>query len=139
MLHLDRIDGESRDLIALVRGQRADADLHQPRAQVFFHDARERAGVRIAIALEFVIEIGVRVDVQDRDAAMPLRDRAHDRIGDRVIAAEADRAKSVLEHRGNARLNRGPRGCGILAEREIAGISQAGEVRAGLGETVARR
>ena len=29
------------------------------------HDARERAGVRKAIALELVVEIAVRVDVED--------------------------------------------------------------------------
>ena len=129
MLHLDRVDAEARDLIALMRRQRADADLHEPRAQLLFHDARERAGVRKAIALEFVIEIAVRVDVQDGDRRDAARDRAHDRIGDRVIAAERDRAKAVLEHRVDARLNHGPRGCGIVAEREIAGIGQAARGR----------
>jgi hypothetical protein len=55
------------DLIALMRRQRADADLHQPAAQFIFHDPRERAGVRETIALELVVEIAVRVDVEDRD------------------------------------------------------------------------
>ena len=67
MLHLDRVDVEARDLIALMRRQRADADLHEAPAQFLLHDARERAGVRKAIALEFVVEIAVRVDVKDGD------------------------------------------------------------------------
>ena len=65
MLHLDRVDAESRDLITLMRRQRADADLHQPAAQFLFHDPREGAGVRKAIALELVVEIAVRIDVED--------------------------------------------------------------------------
>ena len=75
MLHLDGVDAEARDLLALVRRQRADADLHQPLAQSLFHDAREGTGVREAIAFEVVVEIAVRVDVEDghrRDAACAI-------------------------------------------------------------------
>src|SRR4029453_10135917 len=52
MLHLDRIDVEAGDLLALMRSQRADANLHEPAAQALFHDAREWAGVRETVAVE---------------------------------------------------------------------------------------
>src|SRR5688572_21096787 len=89
-LHLDYVDAEPCDLIPLVRRQRTDAHLHQPPAQLFFHDPREWAGVRIPIACELVVKIGVRVDVEDGDARMSWSDGAHDRIRDRMVAAERD-------------------------------------------------
>ena len=105
VLHLDRVDVEAPDLIALMRRQRADADLHESPAQLFLHDPRERAGVRKAIALELVVKIAVGVDVKDRGRRVQARDGAHDRISDRMIAAERDRREAVLQRQLDARLN----------------------------------
>ena len=78
--HVDLLDAKSLRLIAPVPGHRADPDLDQPSGQPFFHDARERTGVREAVAFELVVEIRVRVDLQDRERPSSRR-AAPRRIG----------------------------------------------------------
>ena len=59
-----------------MRRERADTHLHQPRREPLLHDARERAGVRVADRLrrfigvrrKRVVEVGVRVEVEDGEA-----------------------------------------------------------------------
>jgi hypothetical protein len=48
-----------------VRIHRPDADLDQPAGQSLLHDPGERTCVGEAVALEFIVEIGMSVDVQD--------------------------------------------------------------------------
>ena len=64
--HVDLLDAKSLRLIAAVPGHRAEPDLHQPSGQPFLHDPGERTGVREAVAFELVVEIRMRVDLQDR-------------------------------------------------------------------------
>ncbi len=66
--HIDRLDTEAPGLLMLMTIGRADADLHQARGEAPLHDACERAGVREAAALELVVEVGVRIDVEDGQA-----------------------------------------------------------------------
>jgi len=65
----------------------------------------ERAGVRIAIALELVVEIAVRVNVQDRQRRTLGHHRPQDRMGDGVIAAECNRLKAVGQQGADADLD----------------------------------
>ena len=72
-----------------------------------------------------------------RDPGVHARDGAHDRIGDRMIAAERDWREAVLERQLDARLNHHARVGRIVCEREIAGIGELRKVGAALGERVA--
>lgn len=105
-----------------MRRQRADAYLHEPPAQLFFHDSGKRAGVRIAIAFELIVKISVRVDVQDRDGPVILRDRAHDWVRDRMIAAQGDRAVATVENGVDGGLNFAARDRRVVAQPQVARI-----------------
>src|ERR1051325_8641952 len=51
------------------------------------------------IALVRIVDVGVRIDVDDGELAVPAAHRAKDRMRDGVIAAEADQ-RSARGHRG---------------------------------------
>ena len=84
-------------LLALMAVPRPDARLHQTRGKPFLHDAGEGAGVGESVALEFVVQIGMGVDVEDGETGEPAGDRTHDWIGDGVIASESERGAAVIE------------------------------------------
>ena len=65
MAHFDDLDPEFFGLLALVRIHGADAHLDQAFGRAFFHDAGKWTGVRQAVALKFVVEIGMRIEVDD--------------------------------------------------------------------------
>ena len=44
----------------------ANADLHQSAGQMFLHDAREGAGMRVAVAIEHIVKVRMSVEVQNR-------------------------------------------------------------------------
>ena len=73
-------------LRALMPGHRTNADLHESRRKAFLHDARERARVRIPVTLDFLIEIGVSVDVEHGAGAMGHVHRAHDMVRHGMVA-----------------------------------------------------
>ena len=54
--------------------------------------------MRVTVALEFVVQIGVRINVQNGQALVMTPNGSHDRICDRVIAAECNREPAVGEH-----------------------------------------
>ena len=62
--HVDDLDAESIRLETLMRVERADTDLHEAIRQPLLHDPREWTGVRVPIALELVVQVGVRVQMQ---------------------------------------------------------------------------
>ena len=95
--HLDHLDPESRGLLPLVRRRRPDADLHETRGQPGLHDAGEGTGVREPIAAELVVEIGMRVEMEDGEPRIFRRERPDDRVRDRVVASERQRRVPLVE------------------------------------------
>ena len=81
----------------------------------------------------------MRVDVEDGDAAMLRGDGAHDRIGDRMIAAKTDRGEAVRHYGFDTGLDL--RACGrrILRHRQIARIGELRQIGAAFSEAVAGR
>ena len=65
----------------------ANADLHQAAGQLFFHDARERAGMREPIAIEFIVKVRVSVEVKDGQVRIVRMKSLNRGIGHRVVAA----------------------------------------------------
>src|ERR1041385_856462 len=88
IFHLDDFNAEPCDLLPLMSGHRADADLDEPRDQSLFHNARERASVRITIALEFVIDIWMSVEVKNGQLRIFLAESSDDWISNCVISAQ---------------------------------------------------
>ena len=134
ILHLDHLDAETRDLLPLMGVGRADADLDEAAGEPLFHDPGERAGVREAIALELVVEVGMRVEVQDRKVRVLSGEGAHDRIRDRVVAAERHGRVPVRQQVSDRRLDAPERvRPGLFAE--VAGVVErvAGELPPVLG------
>jgi hypothetical protein len=101
--HLDHLDAKAPRLLRLVPVHRADADLYQSRGEPFLHDARKGAGVRVAVALELVVEVGVRVNMQDAQARVDGMERAQRRIGDGVVAAQHQRPRTPTQQRRDGR------------------------------------
>ena len=97
MTHLDDFDTKLFGLLALMGIHRADADLDETFSRALLHDAGEWAGMRQAIAFEFVVEVGVSVEVDDGQAGNALSEGADDGQGDGVIAAQADGPQVVVE------------------------------------------
>src|SRR6267143_1744879 len=77
-------------LLVLVCVQGADADLDESMDELLFHDSRERAGGGVWIAFVIGVKIGMGIEMDEGDSGDALTDRAEDRSGDGVIAAEAD-------------------------------------------------
>src|SRR5262249_52935608 len=65
--HLDYFHPEAFGLLTLMTVHRANADLYQTLRQRFLQNARKWAGMRIRITVKIVIEIGMRVEVQNTD------------------------------------------------------------------------
>ena len=102
------------------------------RARPLLHDPRERAGVREAVSAELVVEVGVRVEVEDRKPRILSGERPHDRIGDRVVAAERDGSVAVLEKVADRRLDARERvGAGLLPD--VSGVVEGLAARAPAG------
>lgn len=63
--HLVLLDTEFLGLVALLLRDGAEPHLDQAARVAALHDARERAGVRVMLALERVVDVWVRVDVEN--------------------------------------------------------------------------
>ena len=79
---------------------------------------------RVAVALELVVEIGVRVDVEDRESGLSPTDGPEHRVGHGVVAAERDGPGSLGEQRGNPGLDPRARVAGRRQD-QVAGVRQA--------------
>src|ERR1700690_38990 len=88
--HFDDFDAELFRLLTLMQIHGADADLDETLGCARFHDAREGAGVRQAIAFEFVVEVGMGIEVDDGEIGNAFAEGTDDRQRDGMIAAEAD-------------------------------------------------
>src|SRR5262245_26415665 len=104
--HVDDVRAEARRLFALVAGHRPNSDLDETQVRMLLENARERAGVREPVALELVVEVGMRVDLQDGESRDLARDRTHDRIRDRVVSADRHRTTTVCEDARDRMLDR---------------------------------
>jgi len=101
--------------------QGADADLDQSVGEAALHDPGERRSVAQQISAEVLVEVRVRVEMQDVERTVDLGEPGDDRECDHMIAAEKDRNRSVLHcgARGGGNLSGIVR---ALVEREVAGI-----------------
>ena len=110
--HVDHLDTETLGLFALVSGHRANADLYEADSGDVLENTREWTGVRKSVALELVVEIGMRVHVHEREARRGARHSSHDGIGHRMIATERnwsatasdDLADRAFDRRSSRRL-----------------------------------
>ena len=107
----------------------SDTHLHESCDLSGFHQPGKRAGVAKWIAFEILIEIGVRIEMQDRQAFVTGSMRHYQRVGDGVIAADGN--EPIIA----ANSFRGPtidRVIGCLAfqpgQLKIAAISQHGMI-----------
>ena len=121
------LDAETLGLSSLVRVQGADADLYQTTGEAVLHDPGEWTGVGFAVALELVIEIGVGIEVEDRQPRVPAGGGSHDGIGDGMVAAEGDDATAGLDKARDC-LGRWLAECGVV-EFKIPPSSPARVVR----------
>lgn len=99
--HLEYFDAEAFGLPPLVRVERADANLHQPSSQPGFHNAGKWAGMREMVAIQFVVQIGMRVDMQNCQVGVAQAVSAQDGVGDGVIAAQGEYPKPFPQQAGN--------------------------------------
>ena len=104
-----------------------DPDLHQARGQTIFHDPGERTGIRETITLIFVIQIRMRVEMQNTDRAVPGVNRPHDWISDRMIPAQAQRQCTAIENFSNMFLD-SHQSVGAGSDLTIAQINETGIV-----------
>src|SRR5215467_4896447 len=68
----------------------ADSDLNQTVRQTLFHDSCKWRCVRPWIALEVVVDVGVGVEMQNRQPGMSLAHNLQQRVCNGMIAAEED-------------------------------------------------
>src|SRR5579872_6110639 len=131
--HLHHFHSELSRLLSLMPIHGPYADLHQSLRQARFHDPREGTRMREPVSLEFVIQIGMRIEVQNRQFAIPFREGFHQRISDRVIAAERDWSLSFVDQFSDLRLDYLK--CVLVGEGQIPAItigSRRSEVHAEL-------
>jgi len=120
---------------------RPDAHLHQAAREPLLHDAGEGAGVGEAVALELVVQVGMGVDVEDRQPGVPSPDGPQDRVRHRVIAADGDWGAAVIHQPADCALYRRDSVSGIR-HADVAGIAKLpgrGEINPELGPHVGRR
>jgi len=72
LAHLDDLDAELLGLLALMPSHGPNADLDQTFGRAFLHDAGKRASMRQPIPFQFVVKIGMRVEVEDGQSANVL-------------------------------------------------------------------
>jgi hypothetical protein len=76
--------------------------------------------VRVPIAFEVVIEVGVGVEVEDLERSVVPVKRTHHRITQGVVAAQQERSEAALEQFGDRGLDGQTAGGGILGQRQIS-------------------
>jgi hypothetical protein len=133
--HVDHFDTKPLRLALLVAVHRSDPDLHQPPSQSLFHDPGERAGVREAVPLELVVQVGMGIDVEDRELGVVSAHGTKDRVGNGVIATEREGVAAVGEQTCYTCLDPFPASL-IGCKFEVAGITQIGDVGTQLGARV---
>ena len=100
---LDDLDAEALELVAMMVVDGAQPDLDQAVGEPLLHDPGEGRGVGPRVVLIGMIDVGVRVDVEDGQARMAAAHGAHDRIGDGMVAAEADQRIARIQRAPDTR------------------------------------
>ena len=123
------LDAEALGLRPLVWGHGANPELDETGNLALLHDPSERARMGIPIAVELVVEIRMRIEMQEREAVMFTGHRLDERPGDEMIAADRDQPTTVgdricgrLPDNGQGRLD-------LLGEIEIAEVPPGGTLR----------
>src|SRR5688572_10266416 len=94
---LDHFNFETFDLFPLMSGGRTNAYLNQTIGQAFLHDACKRRCMRTRIALKVVIDVGMRIEVQDRQLREVPSNCAHERMRYRMVTAEENRSCALAQ------------------------------------------
>lgn len=97
MPHLDDLDAEFLRLFALMSSHGPNANLDQALGGALFHDPGKWTGVRKPVALEFIVEIGMGIEVKDGQSGNALAEGAEDRQGNGVVATQADRTQIMVQ------------------------------------------
>src|SRR6266851_4603158 len=95
--HLQYFHSKSFDLFALMLIDCADSYLDKTLYKLLFHDARKRGGMRITIALKIVIEVGMRIEMQNTQVIILTTEGLDDWVGNRMVAAKRERRQLVVE------------------------------------------
>ena len=104
--HFEYFDAEALGLLSLMSVEGSNSCLHQSPGQPRFHNARERTGMREAISLKLVIQIGVRIEMKDRQRRMFFGYSRHDRISNRMISTQRHRAPPIVNQFTDGSFNR---------------------------------
>ena len=108
MLHVDHLDLKTIGLFALMTRHRANPNLHEPSGEMLLHDPRKRTGMRIRVAVERIVEIGVRVDVKNGQTLHRSAHGANRGERNRMVAAENDRSNPGAHHARDGVVDRRP-------------------------------
>ena len=134
-LHLDELHAEPSRLFPLVPVERPGTDLHQPVGQALLHDPGEGTGVGEAVALELVPQVAMGVEVEDGEAGMVAAEAAKQRVGDRVVATQAQGAEPGRAEAIHRRLDPRPGDLARLAllEGEVSRVGEPARAQIGAG------
>jgi len=133
--HLDHLDTEPLELRAMMIIGGAQADLDQPVRQSLLHDPCKRRSMRARIALIGIVDVGMRIEMQDGEPRMPPPNRPQHRMGDRVVAADRNQGCTGFQRTPDRFSDLVPfPGVSLRAESDVAVILEpAFEIDAGLG------
>ena len=91
------IGAELFGLLALMTINRPNANLDQAFGGAFLHNARKWASMRKPVALEFVVEIWMSVEVEDRQSGNVLAEGADDGQSNGVVSPETHWTHALVE------------------------------------------
>lgn len=134
---LDNLDAESFELVAMLVIDRMQSHLDESIRQALLHDTCERRGVGSPIALIRFVDIGMRIDMQDRQTAVTATYRTQNGMCDGMITAEANQWITGIHDMRHFALDDIPR-IGKPVELDIAMIDQAARgthIKPGLAPT----
>ena len=126
----ERVAAAAREQVVVRRAARAaNADLVELAGldEALVDDVADRRAVMELVAPHVGgAEVEVRVEVDERHRSVPLRERAKDGQGDRVIAADHDRGDLRGHQLADLRLDRGAHRSAIeRREHDVAGVDAA--------------
>ena len=93
-------------LLPLMAIESANAHLNQTLGSSFFHRAGKRTSMRVPVAFQFVVQVGMRVEMEDRQPGHALSEGAQDGQCDRVVAAKRNYPQAFVEQLSDAVFDR---------------------------------
>src|SRR6267142_1262551 len=88
--HLHCFHPKSFHLFTLMRIDCSDAYLDKTLYQFVFHDACKRRSVGITIGLKIMVEVGMRIEMQNTQVTVFPVESFDYWVGDRMVAAKSD-------------------------------------------------